>query len=221
MKTKIFLITVTGFILSLFSCNSAQEANDGTDTSIVPNNESIAIPRIEKEPEFEVILNVSNDWPWKWRYTDEELVQITLLSALVPDEIKADFDKKYLEWTKTWSRPDIAISSVPRAYALSDEYKALLNYCESFGKAIWPLLFEKSATGTFEEGIQFSSNLLEDLTFSQYTDLFEYIRSFFGSQPDPVSASISNSFCCHIVYSRNLLKLEYDNILQSILENFQ
>jgi hypothetical protein len=45
----------------------------------------------------------------------------------------------------TWTRPEIAMQSNPRAYAQSNDYQALLGLCKQNGVPRWPYLFEKVA----------------------------------------------------------------------------
>ena len=218
MKTKFLFMMIAGLAIALFSCNSDKDVpgadEDGDDGAI-------HIPRYEANPEFELILNVSEDSPWTWRYTDSELQKIDTLFALIPESVKKEYDKKYVEWEKTWRRPEIRYYGDLFSHKRSDEYEDLLNFSKQFGKSAWALLFEKSATKTYEEGVHFAANLWVDLTFSEYKDLFEVIYNYFYKQVDfNLWIVIGRNDYVYIVYSRNLLKLEYDNILQSIKDNF-
>ena len=145
-------------------------------------------------------------------FSEFELNQITTLAALIPDRIKNDFEARYLDWRDSWDRllynppADIGIpSSWPRYYAQSDEYKCLLSYCEHYGKAIWPLIFE-----IVNQRLFFLINLMEDLTLSEYEDLY-YERE--GNIWSKYGYDINSVM---IVYAKILLEIEYDNILKAI-----
>ena len=212
MKTKYLLIMIAGLAIALFSCKSDKDTSSINEEL---NAMGIYIPRIENNPDFEIILSVCKKNPWTWYYLENELAQIKTLFDLVPESIKAEYDKLFLEWEKTWSTLPLAYQSAPRPYANRDEYRELLKYCQQFDKSIWAVVFGNFATKVKERediGAFCMSNLWIDLTFSnEYEALFDYLNWFF------IRASVPETYA---IYSRNLLKLEYDNILQSIKDNF-
>ncbi len=219
MNKNYFNFLLVGFALSLFSCKSDRIASGYDITYVTSEKEAISIPRLE--PPFELVLHISEEsYCTGRRYTNDELDKIQALYNLIPAIIKVDFDEKYIKWTKTWTRPEIAISSIPRSYASSEEYKELVKYCKQYGKSMWTLIYDKSATKSCDEGVHFCCNLWEDLTFSEYKDFFEYLDWFMTFNDDLTYVQASANFSKYLFYSRNLLKIEYDNILQSIKENF-
>jgi hypothetical protein len=59
--------------------------------------------------------------------------------AQVPADLSARFDARYRDWTKTFQRPDIAVSSSSGAVRNSDEFRALV----ALGPQILPLVVDK------------------------------------------------------------------------------
>ena len=95
-------------------------------------------------------------------FTDQEKDIISNSIKLITNNVKEQFENKYNLWKTTWVKPELAKQSNPRMYAQSDEYKDLMVFCISQGKAIWPFIFDKFSQGDF-----FTINALEDLTLAQ------------------------------------------------------
>ena len=124
----------------------------------------------------------------------------------IPAAIISDFDTKYLVWEKTWERPEIVVSSNPFMYALSSEYESLLAYCMKYGKAIWPLVFDKLVQGDI-----FVISLLRDLTYNGNPNFLNDITHF-------VDGKIPTLHSSQIDYCKGLLAKEEANIQKSILD---
>jgi len=137
-------------------------------------------------------------------FSASELNRITALKDNIPSGIKSDFDAKYLIWEKTWDRPEIAIHSNPFVYAKSSEYENLLAYCMKYGKAIWPLVFDK-----LEQGDIYVISLLRDLTYTGKGNFsVEITRS--------ASVKIPSLYTMQVDYCKRLLVKEEANIQKSI-----
>ena len=149
---------------------------------------------------------ITPDFGEESRFTQSELNQIAALKDLLPDYIKSGFNVKYSKWEETWTRPELYIHSNIRFYAASVEYYDLLDYCEKYGKAILPLIFDRLNT-------VFASNLLIDLSFSEYKKIFDDLKSDFISKP---AIPIPSTLAEWVIYSITLLEREYENILQAI-----
>ena len=143
-------------------------------------------------------------------FSQPELNQMEVLKGLLPDIVKIDFDAKYLRWKKTWSEPGIALSNNLHDYAKSEEYASLLNYCNQFGYAIWPLIFEKINENSF-----LSIALLEDLTFPKYREIYDNIYEHFASKVE-VGKPIPSSMTMYTDYCKQLLEQENENIRQAV-----
>lgn len=92
-------------------------------------------------------------------FSSTDMNIIETLKEEIPTNIKSEFSKKYAAWKDTWNNPQIAFESNPRRYAESEEYSALCQFCQQYGKITWPLFINK-----LSEGDVFVCNLLEDLT---------------------------------------------------------
>lgn len=143
-------------------------------------------------------------------FSSTELAQIDALRGEVPQEIVSEFNTKYAAWKKTWSNPEIALSSNPRNYAESNEYSKLTQFCQKYGKVTWPLFIDKLA-----EGDVFVSNLLEDLTSPKKDNKKIYdeaitLKSRSIGIPSPFIYSNM------VEYSKRLLAQENMNIRSSI-----
>ena len=146
------------------------------------------------------------------RFKDLNFNQIVLLKDIIPSYVKNNFEEKYIEWEKTWNRPEIAVHSNSCKYAESVEYENLLNFCEKYGKAILPLIFEK-----LDCGVHFVDNLLRDLTFEKNKYIFDEIMNDACynveiGKPMPPSISLWIDYC------KQLIEKEKNNIIKSIKE---
>lgn len=143
------------------------------------------------------------------RFTQLELNQISDLKDLLPKSVITDFEDKYLEWKKTWSRPEMAVVNDLRDFAKSDEYDRLLKYCQKYDKAIWPLIFEKLG-----QEVIYIANLLEHLTLPENKPLYDTIVS--NHKLEVVIKPLPSSLSVWTDYSKKLLSKYYDNMLTSI-----
>lgn len=138
---------------------------------------------------------------------------VNIINALIdeiPTEIKSEFNKKYAAWKETWNNPEIAIQSNPRSYAESEEYSALCQFCQQYGKPTWPLFIEK-----LSEGDVFVCNLLEDLTSPTKENKALYDEAI---SVKTRSIGIPSPFIYSnmVEYSKRLLNKENINIKNSI-----
>jgi len=196
MKSKLFMLFTAVFYM--FSCNSdrvsAPDEDQVTGTyssSDGSASDTISVPNIPDQP--------GNPEIYESRFTQLELDKIASLINLIPDIVKTDFEKKYIEWKNTWSRPEIAIHSDSRKYAESDEYENLLKYSQKYRNIILPLVFEKIAHDEF-----FAVNLLEDLTFPEYKYIYDDIESNLYRNVN-VGNPLPSSLSIWIDYSKELL----------------
>ncbi|MDR0430419.1 MAG: T9SS type A sorting domain-containing protein [Tannerellaceae bacterium] len=143
-----------------------------------------------------------------------ELKQLTVYKDKLQSKINSTFDLKYDAWKKSWYRNDIENPNDPRSYTLSEEYKELVAYCSSIGKAVWPLFIEK-----LMEGDTFVTNLLTDLTLAENKDLFDEVKNEIQKK-----ASLRSDFPLPSIqtnalnYAVKLLKRENKNIENAIIE---
>ena len=187
MKAKSILILVFGITFFLFSCDS--------DSGMTPEEK-------EKWEEWEQQKEWSDDPEPDPYFTQTELDWLTALINLIPDHVKSGFDVKYLAWKKAWV--DFSLDSSPSDYANSEEYVALLNYCQQYEKALWSLIFEKVSDG---EGL-ILLNLMQDILYEGSEDFKSYLQEFGGYKAWALNT---------MVYCRKLFEEEKDNILRSIL----
>ena len=139
-------------------------------------------------------------------FSTSELNWIATLKANMPTAVISEFDTKYLTWEKTWDRPEIGIHSNPYRYAESTEYESLLAYCKKYGKAIWPLVFDKLAKRDI-----FVISLLRDLTYTGTGNFgAEITRS--------ASVKLPSLYTMQVDYCKGLLIKEDVNIQKSILD---
>jgi len=134
-------------------------------------------------------------------FTQSDFEQISYLKSLISENVTTDFEEKYNSWTETWSR--FRGQSFIQAYTKSEEYDNLLSYCLSFGKALYPLVFD--IISQREQLISF--NLLIDMTDGGY----DYL---------PSSLPYISLDTYAVQYTNKLLDKEYDNILKSIQNTF-
>ena len=87
------------------------------------------------------------------------------------------------------------------------EYSSLLEYCQKYGKAIWPLLFDKVAQRDV-----FVINLLRDLTYTGNTNFIDAITKHLIETGKPWFTSMD----IQINYCKELLANEEVNIMNSI-----
>ena len=204
MKAKLFFLLITGFALSMLSCNSDSVGtpNDdntagtyGTGTSSEVPGDSVRVePPNIPDPEEPDMSNES-------RFTQSDLDMIAALKNQIPVNIIVDFEEKYIIWEKTWSRPEIAIHSNSRKYAESDEYESLLTYSLKYGNAFLPLIFEK-----LNQGEILVVNLLQDLTFPENKQLYDDIMSYLSSKVE-VGKPLPSDLSIWIDYSKKLLTI--------------
>jgi hypothetical protein len=76
-------------------------------------------------------------------FSEEEINKLRKYSIRLSNNIKNNFEKKYIAWVKTWKNPELSFNSNIRAYAISKEYNELLEYCRKEGKKILPLIIQK------------------------------------------------------------------------------
>ncbi len=107
----------------------------------------------------------------KVEFTQSDKEKLYELLFIIPENVKEEFEKKYLDWKKTWDDPTLQIHSNPRMFAISKEYDNFLSYCEEKGKSVWPLIFNK-----YEQGDELVTNPIEDLTFQEYSHMMDVIR---------------------------------------------
>ena len=88
----------------------------------------------------------------------------------IPDRIRNSFNEKYIEWKKTWEKPELQLASNPRVFTQSNEYDNFINYCKSIGKSAWLLLIDN-----FANGDELCTNAIADLTFNDYPKLMNQI----------------------------------------------
>ena len=141
-------------------------------------------------------------------FSASDLNRAAVLKSQIPAAMRSGFEEKYLAWEKSWSRPEIAIHSNPYRYAESTEYEDLMEYGLKYGKAIWPLLFEKLTPKNI-----FIVNLLKDLTYggkwSFGNDIMPVLEK---GKPWPSAYSVLVDYC------KKLLAREEGNIQKSIRE---
>jgi len=109
-----------------------------------------------------------------------EIAELSSAELSVTDNVKSqlsnavisEFEKLYSAWSKTWALPEVALNSDPRKYAESKEYSALVEFCNKYGKATWPLFIEK-----LNQGDIFNINLLEDLTIAENKNLLDEVKA--------------------------------------------
>lgn len=107
------------------------------------------------------------------KFTEEENQKMTMLLNKIESTVKVDFYSKFRAWKKTWDDEVYWVCSNPRCWTQSDQYKALLSFCQAQGKTIWPLVFKSH----FENEREYlTALLLEDLTFPEYSYLVEEVR---------------------------------------------
>ena len=193
--------------------------------SLIQESRSMRLMKLYQKPinagisdeEFEIWYyktdpRIPNPVPQEPAFTENEWSQITFLSSLLPNRVKMDFEEIYITWVNSWEsywfRPPLRYPpSWPRFLTQWEEYENLLKYCEPYGKAIWPFIFELIFQR--EEGIM-SINLVEDLTFPIYRKLYDDVE---------IAAKKVNIWgwrAIATVYMKLLLEFEYDNMLKAI-----
>jgi len=132
------------------------------------------------------------------------------LKVLLPSESISEFEMKYSEWKKTWINSDLAVHSNPKLYAQSKEYSDLLNVCEKYGKASWPLFVEKLASGDI-----LAINLVRDLTISENEVLMDEIK-FISQKTRSVDSPLPSMYSNYINYCVRLLNDNNTEIQKAI-----
>ncbi len=108
------------------------------------------------------------------KFTDSENQKMAELLNAIPINIRDEFDIKYAVWKDTWDWEEFGPCSNPRCWAQSDQYAELLNFCNSVGNAIWPLIFVEHLKNEKE---YLTSLLIEDVTLPEYDFLIESVRA--------------------------------------------
>ena len=173
---------------------------------IYGNQDNISNRSINKQP-----LIFDRDKNNQFVFKQSDLDKIAALIDLIPEKITEVFQRKYLSWVKTWSRPEINIHSNPNFYAESYEYDDLVEFCLRYDKAIWPLVIDKFAhpVGMYILDV----NLLRDLTYRRGIDV-----DIWGDIQRPYfKAGIwKSTYSCFVDYCCKLIADEYDNIMKTI-----
>jgi hypothetical protein len=107
-----------------------------------------------------------------------------LINSLTNSQ-REEFENKYIAWKKTWKTTGLSFQSDPRAYALNNEYKVLIEYSKSQGESIWPLVFEKLQLDGF-----LVLNLLEDLTLPEKQSVLNKIKEKINNNISTESGAI-------------------------------
>lgn len=141
-------------------------------------------------------------------FSTSDLNRIATLKHSIPTFILSDFNTKYLAWEKTWDRSEVAIQSDPFMFSKTSEYEDLLKYCITYGKVIWPLLFEK-----LEQKDIFVINLLRDLT---YTENRNFVTEMMSSATVKTGEQYPTLYSLLFAYCKGLLTKEDANISKSI-----
>ena len=103
--------------------------------------------------------------------TTAETAKIHMLKSALPSGAVQTYDSLYSAWKDTWSRPELAMQSDPRRFAVSKQYADLLQFSQKLGRASWPCIFESFAADASP-----ASMLLDDLTIPDTEALFNQIR---------------------------------------------
>jgi len=205
MKTKFYILTITVFALFFFSCNNDKDdvLNDDTLNSESEQNNKVDTVYFDGY-EQPYIINLDFG-----PFTETELIKIETLKNLLPDFILNEFEEKFKEWVES-----DAISHPFADLQNYDEYINLLYFCQRYGKASWALLFNNSAVKEPVFGLIFTSLLYKDLTFLEYKFLFDYAHDYHFS--NCLWFKGEGAYPMYMIYVRNLLQLEYDNVLKAI-----
>jgi len=144
----------------------------------------------------------------KYSFSQFELDQIEILKDYIPAIVQSEFEEYYLEWANTWRG---VFSGNPYDYAKSKEYDNLLQYCKNYGKAVWPLLFDKVTLGRGIVRVEIL-NLYKDLTYTGTEDFFD------GTRPPREEGDYfpADVYLNLVYYCKGLLEDEYENILKSL-----
>lgn len=132
------------------------------------------------------------------------------LKATIPLAKVANFEKKYSAWKETWTNTQIAIYSDPKKYTQSKEYSELLELCENYGKASWPLFVEKLTNGDI-----LAINLVEDLTFSENKNLMNEVKNSAISTKS-AGTQLPSMYSNYVNYCTKLLDKSKTEIQSSI-----
>lgn len=101
---------------------------------------------------------------------DEKAKQSNLIEN-IPEEVKQEFNTKYIAWKETWDDPNLRIYSNPRMFTQSRQYEEFLSFCTEQDKTIWPLLFQK-----YEQGDELVGRTLVNITYDEYGSFLNEIR---------------------------------------------
>jgi len=144
--------------------------------------------------------------PIDCNFTQSELNQISKFMELLPEKVRNGFKDKIDKWGEA-GRSELR--SFPCSPSKIKEYDSLLIYCKQYGKASWPLVFDRVAKAYIS-----ICPLLKDLTIEGNPDYLDHISlsltipgKYFPSNED-----VLNFHC------KKLLEKEKDNILKVIHE---
>ena len=124
---------------------------------------------------FLCLFSCKSEWTWMnnppeipeekpspvvFSFSESEIAFVAFLVELIPSNIRVIFEEKYLAWVESWER--YKYQSWYRAFAQSEEYFDLLDYCKKHGKALYPLVIDRIIfEPTFKE-----ENLLQDYMYN-------------------------------------------------------
>jgi len=197
LSAELTFLLIAGFTLSMFSCNV-----DSQGTITIEEIPADSIP--EQKPYVTEEPDLSNEI----YFSESELSRIAALIDLLPEFVVTGFEEKYLDWKNTWKNvPSFHVIE----FAKSEEYEIVLSYCMTYGKAIWPLLFEK----LHDPDNFFIVNIVRDMS-PEYIHLYEEIvaESYRRTREEGVLLTSGNSDW--IAYCKILLEQAYEDILKSI-----
>ncbi len=103
------------------------------------------------------------------KYNNEQLSsdKLSLMNGMVETCLDIEkFEKLYESWENTWNSPELIHHSNPIMFANNEHYLALVDYCKTKGKRIWPLVFSK-----YIEGDDLNLLLIDELTDEEYSEV--------------------------------------------------
>jgi len=231
MKTKLLICSF--IFLFTMSCtddnNDTIENNNGSSEN-TDLEETIDLTEDVEEEEYKDLICFLDSFD----YSDLKQMIFDVNSIIdpiietIPESIKSEFEIKYKIWEKTY--PLYEVHGAPIMYARSEEYYSLLDYCKSYGKALWPLALKKIIRDVIctsfddEEMLAISGwdgepsryfglisfNLLMDLEPEYNWHFLHRINSLIGYN------YYGGNGHGRIVYTYFIAVVEKDNILQAI-----
>ena len=139
-------------------------------------------------------------------FTALESNQIASFINLIKSTITEEFEEKFQTCEQTWGLPEFGLGRSRYHSYQSSEYQVLLEYCENYGKAVWPLIIDK-----------ISQN--EILVLNLFADLPESPDYYIEDSKFIVFMncnSHSSSYAILMRYCKRLLVEENNNILNAI-----